>query len=170
MMAFVSDPGYWAAVPMPRPRIRSDQLKAVADYIVSLDGQIAPPARSDATEISYPQITANTAEPVPRERAAIIYRMVCSQCHGITGNGKGINAPYLSEQPRNHRNTDEMRKLSDDHLFQVIKFGGPAVDRSSLMPSWGGTLGDDDIKGLITYLRTISGTTNATNAPKRDNP
>jgi mono/diheme cytochrome c family protein len=156
--SYVHEPRYWSAGPMPRLRVRSDQLKAITDYVMSLRIE-APTTRAGiATRDSTQKVSANLD---PNEPSAIYYRMLCSQCHGITGNGKGINAPYLSEQPRNHRDAEAMRKLSDDHLFQVIKFGGPAVERSTLMPAWGGTLEDDQIRGLVKYLRTLSKTEQA---------
>jgi cytochrome c oxidase cbb3-type subunit 3 len=49
-----------------------------------------------------------------------------------------------------------MNALSDEHLFKVIKEGGPAVGKSPLMTPWGGTLSDDDIHDVVAYIRSIA--------------
>jgi mono/diheme cytochrome c family protein len=49
-----------------------------------------------------------------------------------------------------------MGKLSDEHLFRVIKEGGAAVGKSPLMAPWGGTLGDPQIHDLVAFVRSLS--------------
>ena len=53
-----------------------------------------------------------------------------------------------------------MKKLSNEHLFKVIKFGGVSVDKSTLMPAWGALIKDKDIEALVAYLRQLSNTEN----------
>ncbi|MFY9826678.1 MAG: cytochrome c, partial [Thermoanaerobaculia bacterium] len=108
---------------------------------------------------------AQTAAPAPPispppagDRGATLYRVLCSQCHGVQGNGKGINAPSLFVSPRDHSSFDEMSALTDERIFAAIKRGGASVGKSTLMPSWGGVLGDDDIHLLVDYLRRLSKT------------
>ncbi|MFQ5509811.1 MAG: c-type cytochrome [Leptospirillia bacterium] len=89
------------------------------------------------------------------ERAEDLYRTYCVQCHGMTGKGNGINVRDMSVQPRDHTDSMEMAGLSDERLFKAIKEGGPAVTKSVLMPPWGAVLSDEDIKGLVRYLRVL---------------
>jgi cytochrome c oxidase cbb3-type subunit 3 len=83
------------------------------------------------------------------------YRTYCTQCHGKDGNGKGINIRDMSVQPRDHTDAKAMSGRSDDTIFKVIKEGGPSIDKSVLMPPWGDTFSDDEIRDLVAYLRQL---------------
>lgn len=83
------------------------------------------------------------------------YRTYCVQCHGVNGDGKGINIRDMSVQPRDHTDAKEMSTRSDEDLFKVIKEGGVAVNKSVLMPPWGGVLSDEEIQELVQHLRTL---------------
>ena len=92
------------------------------------------------------------AEP---DRGAQLYEVYCTQCHGLEGNGKGVNAAHMSVQPRDHTDTKEMSARTDEELFKAIKEGGKSVNKSVLMPIGGGNLSDDDIHALVGHLRTL---------------
>ena len=84
------------------------------------------------------------------------YKFYCSQCHGVDGKGDGPNATKSQPvSPRNHTNTAEMSKLSDKDIINVIKSGGAATSKSTMMPPFGKTLSDDDITALKDYLRKL---------------
>ena len=83
------------------------------------------------------------------------YRTYCAQCHGIAGNGRGINVRDMSVQPRNHTDAEYMSQRSDDDLAKADKEGGLAIDKSVLMPPWGDTLSPSEIKDMVQYLRTL---------------
>ncbi|HEY0941930.1 MAG TPA: cytochrome c [Steroidobacter sp.] len=89
------------------------------------------------------------------DRGKELYRIYCTQCHGVLGNGKGVNAATLSVQPRDHTDTAEMSARTDEDLFKAIKHGGKAVNKSVLMPNWNANLGDDDIHLIVAYLREL---------------
>jgi mono/diheme cytochrome c family protein len=151
---FLMDPFYWSVGPMPKVNIRGDQLLGISDYLFH-----SRPERPPSTPAQPKQSRApSTARPLPTGRAELLYQVYCSQCHGIQGNGKGINAPQMFVAPRNHSSFQEMSMLTDDRLFAVIKFGGPAVGKSVLMPSWSAVIKDSDINLLVEYLRTLSST------------
>jgi mono/diheme cytochrome c family protein len=84
-----------------------------------------------------------------------LYGTYCVQCHGLKRNGTGVNLPGLSTKPRDHTDTKGMGETPDDELFKAIKEGGLAVNKSVLMPNWGGVLSDDEIKELVKYLRVV---------------
>lgn len=84
-----------------------------------------------------------------------LYAMYCTQCHGIRGDGHGINAPALSVMPRDHTDRGEMSARTDDDLAKAIRDGGKAINKSILMPAWGGNLNDSAINDLIAYLRAL---------------
>ena len=103
-------------------------------------------------------LTAFTVAPMPvfaKESAADNYRTYCWQCHGSAGNGKGINIRDMSVQPRDHTDSKTMSALSDDDIFKAIKEGGQAVNKSVLMPPWGNTFPDEEIRDLVQYLRGL---------------
>ncbi len=91
------------------------------------------------------------------ESAQENYRLYCAQCHGVQGNGQGINQTMdgLGVSPRDHTNAKEMSKLSDRELRLAIAEGGDAVQKSELMPSWGKTLSAEVIDDLVVFLRKL---------------
>lgn len=88
-------------------------------------------------------------------RAARNYDTYCVQCHGIERNGKGINSANMSVQPRDHTDAKGMSDIPDKELFDAIKEGGLAVNKSVLMPVWGNVLSEEEIKEMVAYLRHV---------------
>ncbi|MDH5639378.1 MAG: cytochrome c [Nitrospinota bacterium] len=88
-----------------------------------------------------------------KEKAADNYKLFCVQCHGTKGTGRGINAPALSVQPRNHTSAKDMGSLTDESVAKAIKEGGIAVAKSTQMPPFGGVLTDEEIADLVKHLR-----------------
>lgn len=89
-------------------------------------------------------------------RGKVTYETYCSPCHGLDGNGEGPNAKSLAKLPRNFTDKDYMGKKTDQELFNVIGGGGASVGLSQLMPKWGGTLKDWEIRDAISYIRRFS--------------
>lgn len=83
------------------------------------------------------------------------YKHYCWQCHGMQGDGMGLNVKDMSVQPRDHTSAKAMGGRSDADLFKVIKEGGLAIDKSVLMPPWDASLSDDEIHDLVKYLRKL---------------
>jgi len=90
-----------------------------------------------------------------RESARDNYNTYCIQCHGMQGNGMGLNIRDMSVQPRDHTDAKSMGGRSDAELFKVIKEGGFAINKSILMPPWGATFSDNEINDLVQYLRSL---------------
>jgi mono/diheme cytochrome c family protein len=84
-----------------------------------------------------------------------VYNTYCVQCHGVKRNGTGINVPALSVKPRDHTDAKGMADLPDTEIFTAIKEGGLAVNKSALMPAWGSVLTDEEVTGLVHYLREV---------------
>ena len=99
-----------------------------------------------------------TLGPTTAQAATAIenYDQYCIQCHGAEGKGDGVNATdEMPVSPRNHTDPKEMGKLTSEDVYFAIKDGGKSVGKSSLMPRWGGTLDDDEIKALVEHLSTL---------------
>ncbi len=95
---------------------------------------------------------ARAADP---EEGKKVYMQFCSSCHGQSGKGDGPAAVALNPKPRDHTDREYMSKLSDEQLFKVIKEGGASIGKSPLMPPWGPSLKDDQIRDVIAYVRTL---------------
>lgn len=151
---FIADPQYWGSGLMMKSNLGASQLEAIVDYLFQPRKEMSQPHLLTSKVDSQEQ-KQNDPSQTPQNRR--LYLLFCSQCHGVQGNGKGLNAKSMSVAPRNHSSSDEMAGLTDERLFAVIKFGGNAVGKSSLMPSWATLLTDSDIDSLIGYLRKLSG-------------
>jgi len=84
-----------------------------------------------------------------------LYGQFCASCHGQSGKGDGPAAAALNPKPRDHTDKEYMSKLSDEDMFKVIKNGGASIGKSPLMPPWGASLKDDQIKDVVAYIRTL---------------
>ncbi|MBI1196001.1 MAG: c-type cytochrome [Gammaproteobacteria bacterium] len=100
-------------------------------------------------------VTLHCGQALAAETGKDLYKTYCWQCHGMTGNGNGINVRDMSVQPRNHSDAKEMSARSDEDLFKAIKHGGQSINKSVLMPPWDGVLSDDEIHALVRYLREL---------------
>lgn len=103
-----------------------------------------------------PATAPTAASPGDPEIGKVDYQTLCSSCHGPTGDGDGPVAATLDPRPARHSDGNYMNALTDDHLFQVIKFGGPSVNKSPMMAPFGGSLSDQQIRNIIAFIRTLA--------------
>ncbi|MEK6589164.1 MAG: c-type cytochrome [Nitrospinota bacterium] len=89
------------------------------------------------------------------ETAKANYSLYCAQCHGVRGNGAGINKADMPVAPRNHTDTAGMARLKDSDIYNAISQGGAAVGKSTLMPPWSAIMTDTEIKEMVAYLREL---------------
>jgi len=89
-----------------------------------------------------------------QQRGSAVYQHYCLICHGVDGQGNGFNASLLGTPPRNFSEEAFWKQIDDEQLFTVISRGGKAVNKSVLMPAWGHTLSEQQIRDVIAYLRT----------------
>ena len=89
-------------------------------------------------------------------RGASYYATYCAACHGLRGDGDGPLAEMLEPRPARHSDATFMNARSDAYLFRLLKYGGPAVGKSTLMAVWGRTLSDQQIRDLVAYLRSLA--------------
>jgi len=81
-----------------------------------------------------------------------IYTDKCLKCHGEKGKGDGPRAWDLSKKPADYTDKEKMSKFTDTDLKKVVKEG------KKPMPAFGAKLGDEDIAGVVAYIRTFAGT------------
>lgn len=70
-----------------------------------------------------------------------VYEMNCLACHGMGGHAVDMTIPSFA-------NGDRMF-LMDQEMLQSIRNG------KNLMPAFRGLLSDQEIRDVITYLRTL---------------
>jgi mono/diheme cytochrome c family protein len=83
---------------------------------------------------------------------AAVFKRYCAGCHGPDGRG---GAQTFMPHVANLTAKDYIEFLPDGFLFTVITEGGAAVGKSGFMPAWRGTLSEQDIKDVITFIRTL---------------
>lgn len=93
--------------------------------------------------------------PAQGDTAASVYLRFCSACHGAGGRSDGYNVPNLPVPPTVHASAAAMSPLSDDVIYDAIAAGGYVMGRSARMPPFGATLNDGQIRGLVTFIRTL---------------
>jgi cytochrome c553 len=63
----------------------------------------------------------------------------------------------LVPRPARHSDAAFMNALSDEYLLRLLKEGGPAVGKSSLMGAWGKNLSEQRICDLVAFMRSLAG-------------
>ena len=82
------------------------------------------------------------------------YEVTCAPCHGANGKGDGPAAAALNPKPRDHTNGAYMNKLTNQHIFDVIKGGGAQFGYPG-MPAQP-QLADDTVKNVIAFVRSLA--------------
>jgi cytochrome c oxidase cbb3-type subunit 3 len=96
-----------------------------------------------------------------RRRGEVVYRHYCQICHGKQGKGDGFNADKLEVPPGDFTNEEFWRQTSDEReleyrLKDSISKGGPSIGKSVLMPGWGHTLSEKQIRDVIVYVHAFA--------------
>jgi len=85
------------------------------------------------------------AIPAAADDAAALYKSKCQVCHGADGKGTAAGQKMGAKDFQ----SPEVAKQSDADLAKITKEG------KGKMPKYDGKLTDDQIKGLIKYIRTL---------------
>jgi len=81
----------------------------------------------------------------------------CARCHNPESSAERVsNFDNLAVKPHPFTEGDTLNKMSDADLTAIIGHGGPALNKSALMPPYGYTLSKTEIEALIAYIRLIS--------------
>lgn len=136
-------------------RLGSDLVRDLADYVMILpDAMRGIPA---ATVRAYLQAPPGTPEDGRR-----LYVHHCAACHGPAGKGDGSMAKSLWQRdkvkPRDLTDAKYFSTRKDSDIYAVISLGGGHMGKAKFMPHWSGYLSPDQIKDLVSYIRSISNT------------
>ena len=81
----------------------------------------------------------------------------CDRCHNAESTVERVsNFDNLEIKPHPFTEGEALNKINDMDLTAIISHGGPALNKSALMPAWGNTLSKLDIQALISYIRAVS--------------
>jgi mono/diheme cytochrome c family protein len=84
--------------------------------------------------------------------AKALYDQSCAKCHGAEGKGDTKMGQKLGA--KDYSDAKVQDALKDDAAFKSIKEGLKDKDgKTAMKPAEG--IADDDIKGLVTYMRTF---------------
>jgi len=81
----------------------------------------------------------------------------CERCHNPESTPERVsNYDNLEVKPHPFSEGDILNKMSDADLTAIITHGGPALNKSPLMPPYGYTMSKTEIQALIAYIRAVS--------------
>ena len=103
-----------------------------------------------------PLLLAALTADVMADDAKEKFEWYCTQCHGLSGTGDGVNdVESLPVGPMDLSNPKEMEKFTNAMITKTLTHGGPVNNLDPLMPPWGNRLSDADIKELMLYVRSL---------------
>jgi mono/diheme cytochrome c family protein len=117
-------------------RIRSRPLE-LSFLVLSLaacgpdDSATAPAASPAPAAAESPRAGSESAVQEARQ----IFDTRCVACHGPQGKGDGPASSGLTPPPRNFHDKLWQSSVTDEHIEQIIQYGGAAVGKSPAMPS-----------------------------------
>ncbi len=149
------------------PGVTFDPQSALTDS----SGQVSTNVSMGGMAGRY-QVTASTFDPAHKKvdlnvvEIALGYQQTlgrrlndqyCDRCHNAESTVERVsNYDNLEVKPHPFTEGETLNKLSDADLTAIITHGGPALNKSALMPAWGNTLAKSDIQALIAYIRLVS--------------
>jgi mono/diheme cytochrome c family protein len=91
------------------------------------------------------------------QRGKALHVENCAECHGADGRAEVI-VLHMDTPPKDQTDAAYMKTLPDAYLYLAICKGGEGVGKNFVMPAWGAYLSDQDIRDLVAWVRTFSGT------------
>ncbi len=162
--------------------MRPDQIKAIAAYVMAMQGGAVSPVAKEtakewkATEVAKLPPTATPNEPPLEDPIADAgraqFRRVCSSCHNVTDQplvGPGMAGLFGPEGTKSYGTIlPNGNEVNDANVLEWIKVGGggpgvhpPAADAPAgateygPMPGQAGIYTDEEITQIIAYLKTL---------------
>jgi mono/diheme cytochrome c family protein len=125
-----------------RPSGHLPQGTANKDSAASSDSSASSSASAEQVHLTYEE-----------QQGKILYAQYCTICHGDQGRGDGFNAYNLDPKPRDFTDPRAMAGMDDITMAATISGGGKGVNKSPLMPAWGGRLNKLEMDYVIRYVK-----------------
>jgi mono/diheme cytochrome c family protein len=100
--------------------------------------------------------SAANSPPRDVETGKAVYSRACAVCHGAAGAGDGPAAGNFATKPSDLTDGRLMNPLPDEFLRNIVLNGGPAEGLSPAMPPFRGHLGDEEVRQVIAYVRSLA--------------
>jgi cytochrome c oxidase cbb3-type subunit 3 len=98
-------------------------------------------------------LVSAAARPAHAQEAKQLYEKSCVNCHGSSGKGDGPAGKMLKPPPAELGTATKGK--ADADIAKVIKEGGKAVGKSAMMPAFGKKLTDEQIQGIVAYVKSF---------------
>lgn len=120
-----------------------------AAHLAAWTSRVVPTAMVAALLASV-RLAAHAQQPdLAAGRALFVKR--CSVCHGEKADGNSNLAKLLDPKPANLL----ISKLDSAARNQIVRKGGAAVGRSSVMPNWEAELSEAELRDVIGYVASL---------------
>lgn len=80
----------------------------------------------------------------------------CVWCHADATPAGPSNRSNVAPTPPLANDGATLNPLSDEFMVNIITLGGSAMGKSAMMPPWGRTLSQEDIRAVIAFYRAIA--------------
>ena len=85
-----------------------------------------------------------------------VFNNNCVWCHASTTPAGPSNRSNLTPTPPLFTDGETFNSLSDDFMRNTVTLGGSAMGKSAIMPPWGQTLTQDEIRAVLAYARAVA--------------
>ncbi len=85
-----------------------------------------------------------------------VFYTYCVWCHADATPAGPSNRSNVSPTPPLMNDGSVLNGESDEFLQNIITLGGSALGKSAMMPPYGRTLGQEEIRAVIAYARAIA--------------
>ena len=96
------------------------------------------------------------ASPEQLAKAKKVYNLDCALCHGESGNGKTDLAKDMQLTLDDWTDSKTLASQSDEALIDIIRKG-----KGKMPPEDAGRATNDEVKGLVQYIRKLAATPGA---------
>lgn len=98
-------------------------------------------------------IVVGSASAAYAQDAKQTYEKTCVSCHGASGKGDGTVGKMLKPPPQDF--AAALKGVGDADIAKIIKEGGKGVGKAPTMPAYGAKLSDEQIQGLVQYIKAL---------------
>ncbi len=85
-----------------------------------------------------------------------VFYQTCVWCHADSTPAGPSNRSNLTPNPPLFNDGATINGLSDEFMQNTITLGGSAMGKSAMMPPWGRTLSQEEIRAVIAFARAIA--------------
>jgi mono/diheme cytochrome c family protein len=104
--------------------------------------------RTGSAVLLFAALVFLVTAPMQAQDAGALFKSKCSVCHAPDGSGSGAMGKQLGVTDLR---ADEVQKQTDAQLNDSITNG-----KGTKMPAYKGKITDDQIKGLVGYIRSFA--------------